>query len=74
MKRVSTVALTFSLALCAAAVARAQAGVRPRTAQAAEQGPNGKDATPANSASEAQTLYDEAAQYAQHKFDEFRQN
>src|SRR5215216_2335895 len=72
MKRVSTFALllALSLALCAAAAtARGQAGVRPRTAEGAE-----KDGKGAVKASEAQTLYEEASQYAQRKFDEFRKN
>src|SRR5215217_6537512 len=74
MKRVSTfvLLLTLSLALCAAAFARGQAGVRPRTAQGAERGPDGRGADAAK-ASEAQTLYEDASQYAQRKFDEFRQ-
>lgn len=70
MKRVSTFALALSIALCAAAVARGQAG----GAQGAERAQNGKDTSPAAKASEARTLYDEAAQYAQTKFDEFRKN
>ncbi|MBV8858905.1 MAG: TlpA family protein disulfide reductase [Acidobacteria bacterium] len=71
MKRVSTFALplALSLALCAAATARGQAGVRPRTAEGAE-----KDDKGAPKPSEAQTLYEEASQYAQRKFDQFRQN
>lgn len=85
MKRVSTfaLALTLSPALCAAFAvgARAQAGARPRTAEGAERGQDGKpgaagaadakasDAKP----SEAQALYEEASQYATRKFDEFRQ-
>jgi thiol-disulfide isomerase/thioredoxin len=73
MKRVSSFALALALASClcaAAGEARAQAGVRPRAVQSAEKEPNGNgDAK----ASEAQTLYDEAAGYAQRKFDEFRQ-
>src|SRR5829696_1447593 len=73
MKRVSTFApmLALTLAVCAVAAggARGQAGVRPRTAQGAENGPNGN----ASKISEAQTLYEEASQYAQRKFDEFRQ-
>jgi thiol-disulfide isomerase/thioredoxin len=73
MKRVSTfaLALTFSFTLCVGA--SGQAGVRPRTAQESEKGPNGKPEADAAKASEAQTLYEEAAQYAQRKFDEFRQ-
>ncbi|HEX7314807.1 MAG TPA: TlpA disulfide reductase family protein [Pyrinomonadaceae bacterium] len=77
MKRVSTfaLALTFPLVLCVtAAAARAQAGVRPRTAEATEKARDGKaDGVEAAKASEAQALYDEAAQYAQRKFEEFRQ-
>ncbi|MDT5270654.1 MAG: hypothetical protein QOH49_2840 [Acidobacteriota bacterium] len=73
MKRVSTFALVFtlSLLLCAAAAvgARGQVGVRPET----EKESNGKGDAEAAKASEAQTLYEEAAQYAQRKFDEFRQ-
>ena len=70
MKRVSTFALTISLALCAAAAARGQAGARPHAAaQGAE-----KNAGEAAKASEAQALYEEAAQYAQRKFDEFNKN
>lgn len=77
MKRVSSFALllTLSFVLCAAVPvgARArQAGARPRTAPGAEQQPNGKGADAAKP-SEAQMLYEEASQYAQRKFDEFRQ-
>src|SRR5215207_5333726 len=70
MKRVSTFALLLALplALGAAPSARGQAGVRPRAAPGAE-----KDGRDAVKASEAQTLYEEASQYAQRKFDEFRQ-
>jgi hypothetical protein len=70
MKRVSTFALLLALplALCAAETARGQAGARPRTAPAAE-----KDESGAVKTSEAQRLYEEAALYAQKKFDEFRQ-
>jgi thiol-disulfide isomerase/thioredoxin len=72
MKRVSTFALPLALmlAVCAAAagVARGQAGVRPRAAQG-----TGKDGKEAAGVSEAQTLYEEASQYAQRKFDEFKQ-
>ena len=66
MKRVSTFALLLALPLALCAFARGQAGVRPRAAEGAEKG--------AARASEAQTLYEEAAQYAQRKFDEFRKN
>jgi thiol-disulfide isomerase/thioredoxin len=67
MKRVSTFSflLAFPLVLCAApATARGQAGVRPRAE---------KEGADAAKASEAQTLYEDASQYAQRKFDEFRQ-
>ncbi|MBV9927662.1 MAG: TlpA family protein disulfide reductase [Acidobacteria bacterium] len=70
MKRVSTSALALLLVSCAAA--RGQAGARPSNAQGAEKGQNSRDAGAA--ASEAQTLYDQAAQYAQKKFDEFKKN
>jgi thiol-disulfide isomerase/thioredoxin len=77
MKRVSSFALALALApvLCSAGApaARGQAGVGARTAQAPEKEPNGKGDAEAARASEAQTLYEEAAQYAQRKFDEFRQ-
>jgi thiol-disulfide isomerase/thioredoxin len=78
MKRVSSFALmlTFSLALCAAVNvgARGQAGVRPRAAQEPEKGPDGTGGgAEASKVSEAQRLYEEAAQYAQRKFDEFQQ-
>ncbi|HEX8292975.1 MAG TPA: hypothetical protein VF570_14550, partial [Pyrinomonadaceae bacterium] len=75
MKRVSNAALTLALSLplcaAAAATARGQAGARPRPAQGAEnaQGRKGDAAE----ADEARALYEEAAQYAQRKFDEFRQ-
>ncbi|MFL6257762.1 MAG: TlpA family protein disulfide reductase [Pyrinomonadaceae bacterium] len=76
MKRVSSFALmlTFSLALCAAVNvgARGQAGVRPRAAQEPEKEPNGKGSAETVKVPEAQRLYEEAAQYAQHKFDEFQ--
>ena len=71
MKRVSTFALALALTPAvgaAAGGARGQAGVRPRAAPGTE-----KDARDAVKASEAQTLYEEASQYAQRKFDEFRQ-
>lgn len=70
MKRVLTFAplLAFALAVCAGA-AHGQAGVRPRAAQGTEKESNGNVAK----TSEAQTLYEEASQYAQRKFDEFRQ-
>src|SRR3954470_18423510 len=74
MKRVLSFAFAFvpALALCAAAVegVRAQAGVRPRAAESAETAPNGKDEA---KASEAQTLYEDAAGYVERKFEEFRQ-
>ena len=77
MKRVSslTLLLALSLMLCATDnhVARGQAGTRPRTAPAPQQEPNGKIGADAARTSEARTLYEEAAQYAQRKFDEFRQ-
>ncbi|HEX8499893.1 MAG TPA: redoxin family protein [Pyrinomonadaceae bacterium] len=77
MKRVFTHALVVvMLAWCAAwspAGAAPQAGVRPRTAgQEPKQENEAKGAAPAK-ASEAQALYDDAAQYAQRKFDEFRE-
>ncbi|MFL6335178.1 MAG: TlpA disulfide reductase family protein [Pyrinomonadaceae bacterium] len=74
MKRVLTFALLLPLALCGAAAARGQAGARPRPAQGAEKEPSGKDSASVAKASEAQTLYEEASQYAQRKFDEFRKN
>ena len=77
MKRVSSFALALvpALALCAAfaavaEVARAQAGVRPRAPESAGQGTNG---TAGVKASEAQTLYEDAAKYVERKFEEFRQ-
>ncbi len=78
MKRLSTLALALALATCAAVptVARGQAGVRPRTAQEPEARDAGKGsdaATDAAKPSEAQVLYDEAAAYAQRRFDEFRE-
>jgi thiol-disulfide isomerase/thioredoxin len=77
MKRVSSFALllTLSLAFCATVsvgARRRQANARPRTAQGTEKEQNDKGADAAK-ASEAQTLYEEASQYAQRKFDEFRQ-
>ncbi len=75
MKRVSTFALALSLAACAALPrgARAQAGVRPRAAQAPEAQDAAGGGADAAKPSEAQALYDEAAAYAQRKFDEFRE-
>ncbi|MFN2415822.1 MAG: hypothetical protein ABR603_11810, partial [Pyrinomonadaceae bacterium] len=79
MKRVSNYALALALAACAtlSGVARGQAGVRPRTAQGPDAQGAGKDAAGVAAAaakpSEAQALYDEAAAYAQRKFDEFRE-
>src|SRR5215204_1437674 len=79
MKRVASFALPLALALamCAAVPgdARAQAGVRPRAVESADKESAGKGPAAANAAkaSEAQTLYEEAAQYAQRKFDEFRE-
>jgi thiol-disulfide isomerase/thioredoxin len=70
--------LALLLALGCAAVApfdaRAQSGVQPRAAaQASDRETESKDAAPdAAKASEARALYEEAAQYAQRKFDEFR--
>src|ERR1044071_3309852 len=71
MKRVSTYALLLALplGLCAAGVARGQAGARPRAAEGA--GTDGRDV---GKTSEAQTLYEEASRYAQDKFDEFKKN
>jgi thiol-disulfide isomerase/thioredoxin len=59
MKRVSTFALALSIALCVSAAMTAR-------------GQNGQGAAAPAGASEAQALYEEAAQYAQKKFDEFR--
>jgi thiol-disulfide isomerase/thioredoxin len=83
MKRVASFALAFvaalatALALCAGTVevARAQAGVRPRAVQSAGKEPNGKGdaANEGAKASEAQTLYEDAAGYVARKFDEFKQ-
>src|SRR5687768_8231600 len=79
MKRVSSFALSLalSLAVCAAvaADARAQAGARPRVAEGPDKGNGDKGPAAADDAkkSEAQTLYEEAADYAQRKFDEFEQ-
>ena len=75
MKRVPTHARSLALVLlaaCAAAPAapeaRSQSGVQPRAADAAGKGPAGDGAK----ADEAAALYEEAAGYAQRKFDEFR--
>lgn len=78
MKRVSTLAMALALASCAAfpGTARGQAGVRPRNAQSPDARDAGQGApagTDAAKPSEAQVLYDEAASYAQRKFDEFRE-
>src|SRR5687768_2686004 len=80
MKRVSSFALPLALSLASAAAAllparaaHAQAGVRPRAAEAPEKGSAGKAGAEGAKASEAQTLYDEAANFAQRKFDEFRE-
>ncbi|HEX6185122.1 MAG TPA: TlpA disulfide reductase family protein [Pyrinomonadaceae bacterium] len=79
MKRVSSFALSLalSLAVCAAvaADARAQAGARPRVAQEPDKGNGDKDPAASDDAkkSEAQRLYEEAADYAQRKFTEFEQ-
>src|SRR5215207_3350930 len=79
MKRVSSFALSLALSLAACAVAaddaRAQAGVRPRVAEGPDKGNGDKDpAAPGDAKkSEAQTLYEEAADYAQRKFTEFEQ-
>ena len=80
MKRVSSFALPLALSLASAAAAllparaaHAQAGVRPRAAEAPEKGSAGKADAEGAKASEAQTLYDEAANFAQRKFDEFRE-
>jgi thiol-disulfide isomerase/thioredoxin len=83
MKRVFThahpTALAVLLTLCAAAPApdaRAQSGVQPRAAQAPGKEAAGKDVATADGAkaNEARSLYEEAAQYAQRKFDEFRKS
>src|SRR5688572_5618061 len=76
MKRVSVFVIALALAACAALAvgALAQAGVRPRAAQTPAADEAGK--TPAADGAkttEAQSLYEEAAGYAQRKFDEFRQ-
>ena len=76
MKRVST----FALLLLAAALAprapaegaRAQAGVRPRAVQPSQKDAGGEASSGAK-ASEAQTLYEDAAKYVERKFEEFRQ-
>src|SRR5687767_3714424 len=80
MKRVSSFALPLALSLASAAAAllparaaHAQAGVRPRAAEAPEKGSAGKADAEGAKASEAQTLYDEAASFAQRRFDEFRE-
>ena len=79
MKKVSNFALslTFALALCAAGAgeARAQAGVRPRVAQGPDKEDGDKASASADGAktTEAQRLYEEAADYAQRKFTEFEQ-
>ncbi len=66
--------LVSSCAAASARTAAAQAGVRPRAAQDGGKENGGKDpAADAAKASEAQTLYEEAAGYTQRKFDEFRQ-
>ena len=76
MKRVLTSALVLTLSLAAApSGARGQAGVRPRAAEGPEKGQNGKGDAAASAdarANEARALYEEAAQYAQRKFDEFQ--
>jgi len=81
MKRVFSLALSlalplaaFAFASAAAAEARAQAGVRPRAEQPADD-KSDAGAAPADGAkvSEAQKLYEEAADYAQRKFREFEQ-
>ena len=70
MKRVSTRTLALLLALCGAAAsgARAQSGVQPRAAQ----GTAGGAAADGAKADEARALYEDAAGYAQRRFDEFR--
>lgn len=76
MKRVLTNVLVLVLASgAAAAAARAQSGVRPQAAEGSGKGPTGKPDAGADAAksSEPQALYEEAAQYAQRRFDEFRQ-
>ena len=77
MKRVLTSALVLTLSLAAApSGARGQAGVRPRAAEGPEKERNGTGDAAASAdaarANEARTLYEEAAQYAQRKFDEFQ--
>lgn len=68
MKRVFTASLLLALVSVSAVGAHAQAGIRPRAAQASEE-----DEKEAFKTSEAQALYEEASQFAQRKFDEFRQ-
>jgi thiol-disulfide isomerase/thioredoxin len=79
MKRVLTHAFTLLLlASCVSVVsarreARAQSGVQPRAEQGSDKEAADKGAvTGGVKSGEAQSLYEEAAQYAQHKFEEFR--
>ncbi|HEX8559516.1 MAG TPA: TlpA disulfide reductase family protein [Pyrinomonadaceae bacterium] len=80
MKRVFRHAPSLLLLLLASCAAPAlayglQSGVRPRAAESPEAGaaPKATPAEGAKPASEAQALYEEAAGYAQRKFDEFRE-
>jgi thiol-disulfide isomerase/thioredoxin len=72
--------LALLVALCCVVAsrhdARAQSGVQPRTSAPApeREGASRDAATDAAKASEARALYEEAAQYAQRKFDEFRKS
>jgi thiol-disulfide isomerase/thioredoxin len=68
-------ALALMLVLCAAAStldARAQSGVQPKPN--ADGAGKGEAAVDGSKAGDAHALYEEAAQYAQRKFDEFRKS
>ena len=85
MRRVFIRTTFVALALAfASTAARAQSGVKPngdaknggaKDARAGEAAPDGANVNGAKAgAAEAEALYDEAAQYAQRKFEEFRKN
>src|SRR2546423_1597277 len=69
MKKVFNQAALALLLALSPAPARAQSGVKPSADGAGKSAPSASDAA---SADAAQALYDEAAVYAQRKFDEFR--
>ncbi|HST51773.1 MAG TPA: TlpA disulfide reductase family protein [Pyrinomonadaceae bacterium] len=77
MKRIFTTALVFAALVFAAGEARAQSGVKPNPQpDGANKSSTATDGskTEGSKADDAKALYDDAAVYAQRKFDELRKN